>query len=64
MAKIAFSAAPTGNGYQGTITCSRDVSVSSAATFPTLVEAITAAAIKMLELPRGTEKIDRSVPPD
>lgn len=29
-----------------------------------LSAAPTATAIKMLELPRGTEKIDRSVPAD
>jgi hypothetical protein len=60
IARIALTAAPTGNGFQGTITYFRAVSISSAETFPTLVEAITAAAIKMLELPGRTEKIDRS----
>ena len=64
MAKIAPSAAPRGHGYQVTIAYSRAVSISSAETFPTLVEAITASAIKMLELPGRTEKIDRSVPAD
>ncbi len=64
MAKIAPSAAPGGHGYQVTIAYSRAVSIGSAETFPTLVEAITAAAIKMLELPGRTEKIDRSVPAD
>jgi hypothetical protein len=60
MARIALSSAPTGNGYQGTIAFSRAVSISSAETFPTLVEAITGAAIKVLELPGQTQKIDRS----
>jgi hypothetical protein len=54
MAKIALISAPTGNGHQGTIPCSRAVSISSAETFQTLVVAITAAAIKMLELPGRT----------
>lgn len=60
MALITLSAAPTGNGYQGTITYSYDVSVSSAEKFPTLVEAISAAAIKMFEMPERLEEIDRS----
>ena len=60
MAKIALSAAPTGKGYQRTITYSCAVSISSAETFPTIAEAISAAAIKMLEMPERTEKIDRS----
>lgn len=60
MAKIALISAPTGNGHQGTIPCSRDVSVSSAETLPTLVEAISAAAIKMFEMPERVEEIDRS----
>ena len=60
MAKIALISAPTGNGHQGTIPCSRAVSISSAETFQTLVEAITAAAIKMFEMPERIEEIDRS----
>jgi hypothetical protein len=60
VAKIALSAAPTGSGYQGTIAYSRAVSISSAETFPPLVEGITAAAIKMLEMPERLEEIDRS----
>ena len=68
MAKIALSAAPTGNGYQGMIAYFRAVSRSSAETFPTLVEAITAAAIKMLALPgreaAGSEQKTKGGSPD
>jgi hypothetical protein len=60
MAKIALTAAPTGNGYQGTITYSYGVSISPAQTYPTIAEAISAAAIKMLEMPERLEEIDRS----
>lgn len=58
MAKIALSAAPTGNGYQGTIAYSYDVLASSGETFPTLVEPISAVAIKMFEMPERLEEID------
>lgn len=60
MAKIALSAAPTGNGYQGTMTYPCGGSTSSAETIPTFVRAISAAAIKMLEMLERLEQIDRS----
>jgi hypothetical protein len=60
MAQITLSAIPKGNGYQGTITYSYGLSISTAETFPTIAEAISAAAIKMLEMPERLEAIDRS----
>jgi len=60
MAQISLSATPKGNGFQGTITYSYGVSISSAETYPTIAEAISAAAIKMLEMPERLEEIDRS----
>jgi hypothetical protein len=59
MAQISLSATPKGNGFQGTITYSYGVSISSAETYPTIAEAISAAAIKMLEMPERLEEIDR-----
>lgn len=68
MAKIALSAAPTVNVYPGMIAYFRGVSRSSAETFPTLVEAIPAAAIKMLALPgreaAGSEQKTKGGRPD
>jgi hypothetical protein len=60
MAQITLSTTPKGNGYQGTITYSYGVSISSAETFRTIAEAISAAAIKMLEMPERLEEIERS----
>ena len=60
MSHISLSATPKGNGFQGTITYSYGVSISSAETYPTIAEAISAAAIKMLEMPERLEEIDRS----
>jgi hypothetical protein len=60
MAQITLSATPKGNGYQGTIIYSYGVSISSAETYPTIAEAISAAAIKVLEMPERLEEIDRS----
>lgn len=60
MPQISLSATPKGNGFQGTITYSYCVSISSAETYPTIAEAISAAAIKMLEMPEHLEEIDSS----
>jgi len=60
MVDVTLSATPKGNGYQGTITYSYGVSISSAETFPTIADAIAAAAIKMLELPERLDELDRS----
>jgi hypothetical protein len=62
MTQITLSATPMGNDYQGAITYSYGVSISSAETYPTMAEAISAAAIKMLDMPERLEEIDRSEP--
>jgi len=59
-AQITLSAAPRGSDYQQAISYSYGVSICSAQTFPTLMEAISAAAIKMFEMPERLEEIDRS----
>ena len=60
MAQITLSATPKGNGYQGTISYFYGVSISSAETYPTIAEAISAAANKMLEMPERLEEIEKS----
>lgn len=50
--EVTLSATPTGNSYQAIITFSNGVSISSAEAVPTIPEAMTAAAIKLLEMPR------------
>lgn len=51
MSEVVLSATPRGNGYQATVTFPASVSISSAETYPTIAEAITAAAQKLLSMP-------------
>lgn len=57
---VTLSATPKGNGYQATITFSGGVSMSSAETYPTISEAMTAAARKLLDMPERLTALDRS----
>lgn len=58
MPTITLSATPEGNGYQATVTFSEGVSMSSAETYPTIAEAMTAAALKLLVMPERLEALD------
>ena len=60
---ITLSARPKGNGYQATVTLPDGVSMSSAETYPTIAEAMTTAARKLLDMPKRLEALDRSEPP-
>lgn len=51
MTAITLSATSKGNGYQATVSFPGGVSVSSAETYPTIAEALTAAALKVLDMP-------------
>lgn len=63
MPTITLSATPKGNGYQATVTFPHDgVSISSAETYPTIAEALTAAALKLLDMPERLAAMDRSEP--
>ena len=59
MPTITLSATPKGNGYQATVAFSNGVSMSSAETYPTIAEAMTAAALKLLDMPERLEALDR-----
>jgi len=59
MASATLSATPKGNGFQATVSYDGWVSISSAETYPTMAEAISAAAIKMLDMPERLEAMDR-----
>ncbi len=63
MPTITLSATPKGNGYQATVTFSDGVSMSSAETYPTIAEAMTAAALKLLAMPERLEALDRMEAP-
>jgi hypothetical protein len=57
MSEVKLSATPKGNGYQATVTLPSGVSVSSAEAYPTISEAITAAALKLLDMPERIEAL-------
>ena len=59
MASVTLSATPKGNGFQATVSYDGWVSISSAETYPTMAKAISAAAIKMLDMPERLEAMDR-----
>jgi hypothetical protein len=58
MASVTLSATPKGNGYQATVTYSDGVAMSSAKAFPTQAEAISAAALRLLDMPERLERFD------
>jgi len=58
MLTITLSATPKGNGYQATVTFPDGVLMSSAETYPTIAEAMTAAALKVLDMRERLEALD------
>lgn len=58
MSEVRLSATPKGNGYQATVTFPDGVSISSAEAFPTIGEAITQAALKLLDMPERIDALD------
>lgn len=64
MGNVTLSATPKGNGYQATVIFPGEgaipggVVISSAETYPTIAEAISAAALKLLEMPDHLEQLD------
>lgn len=59
MGSVTLSATPKGNVFQATVTYSNGVAVSSSESYPTKAEAITAAALKLLDMPERLEQFDR-----
>ena len=59
MTQVTLSATPKGNGFQATITFDGGLSISSAEAFPTQSEAISAAALKLLDMPERLARLDR-----
>ena len=60
MRTIQLSATPKGNGYQATVTFPDGVSISSEEAYPTIAEAITAPAIKLLDMPQRLATLDQT----
>lgn len=52
---VTLSATPKDNGFQATITLPGGVEMNSAETYPSIPEAIQAAALKLLEMPERIE---------
>jgi hypothetical protein len=63
MTEIRLSATPKGNGYQATVSLPDGVSISSAETYPTIAEAIAAAARKLIDMTDRLEALDRAGTP-
>jgi hypothetical protein len=59
MTDIKLLAEPKGNGYQAMVSFPNGLSISSAETYPTIAEAMTAAALKLLEMTDRLEALDR-----
>jgi hypothetical protein len=57
MVNVTLSATPKGNGYQATVTFSEGASMSSAENYPTVGEAIAAAAVKLLDMPARLDRL-------
>jgi hypothetical protein len=60
MNDVTLSATPKGNGFQATVVFPGGVSINSAETYPTIAEAISAAAVKLLDMPDRLEELDRA----
>lgn len=63
MTEVRLSAAPRGNGFQGTVVFPNGVSMSSAETYPTVSEALAAAALKLLDMPERLTALDTITTP-
>jgi len=59
MKTATLSASTKGNGYQATIAFSDGVSISSAEAFPSIGEAVAAAATKLINMPDRLTELDR-----
>ena len=57
MTTVTFSATPRDNGFQATVAFSTGISISSAQTYPTRSDAITAAALQLLDMPERIERL-------
>lgn len=61
MNDVRLSATPKSNGYQATVTFPHGASISSAEAFPSIPEAVAAAARKLLDMPERIEALGDDV---
>ncbi len=59
MPTITLLATPKGNGHQATVTLPDGIAISSAETYPSIAEAMTAAAMKLVNMPQRLKALDR-----
>ncbi len=65
MSTVTLSAKPSGNSYVATLTYpDAGVSMCSTDTFPSIEEAIIAAALKLLSMPDRLKRMDRDIQSD
>lgn len=64
MTEVRLCATPRGNGFQGTVVFPNGVSMSSAETWPTISEALAAAALKLLDMPERLARLDGALASD
>ncbi|AOF98555.1 hypothetical protein [Sphingobium sp. RAC03] len=60
MSHVTLSATPKGNGYQATVSFAGGVSLSSAETYPSISEAVAAAAMRLLSMTDRLDALDES----
>jgi hypothetical protein len=63
MSTIQLATTAKGNGYQAIVTFADGVSMSSAETYPSVAEAMAAAAMKLLDMPERLAALDRPEAP-
>ncbi|MBU2031161.1 MAG: hypothetical protein KKG69_03745 [Alphaproteobacteria bacterium] len=61
MTEVKLSAAPRGNGFQSTVSFPNGVSMNSAETYPTVSEALAAAALKLIDMPDRLAAFDQEL---
>ncbi|MEP7008061.1 MAG: hypothetical protein ABI810_18915 [Sphingomonas bacterium] len=62
MSEVTLSATPKGNGFLATVSFGGFVTMSSAETYPSISDAITAAAVKLLNMPERVAALDPDHP--
>ncbi|WGM47242.1 hypothetical protein KOAAANKH_02117 [Brevundimonas sp. NIBR10] len=60
MTEVRLSEAPHGNRAKSTVSFPNGVSMSSAETYPTVSEALAAAALKLLDMPDRLARLDQA----
>jgi hypothetical protein len=58
MSEVRLGARRQGNGFRATVAYSNGVSISSAESFPSIAEAISAAALKLMAMPERLDALN------